>query len=498
MGERDGVDCPLCRKRFKNKHTLQSHRIDIHDGDVGRLDILACPVPSCDSKYQSRSKFQVHLSKHKTSDDTHLCPRCDKTFASLDTLDKHLDEHENSQTQESPDSPSDNNTDTVQILKANLVSHTGSLHTAEFLMTITCPIVLTLDNSSKITILGIPNMREQLAGRRIVDAREIPESRLKVDDKLAKSTDADLSQALLAHSYGRIVMDELHCYEELDDETCHQRFLTAAQKVAKKLAGALIQSKASVLLVLKVEIYGRTRSEDPHEQPLAFPLLGSYIVESVSHDGAKKIMIGTDSWLALITSCIQLNTGEVIVGPHNTNFTPHKHSKVWVRTTDHERNTVVERHLRSKYHDAKTFMACAGVFFLFRRPACVPVTLRTLQEHYLSKAASGIKTLAVTFHQLYEDKALSQTGLAKQMDAIVNEQTRICRELQTLYQMLSTANDNNNKGSEDKDIVEVTEGMSRQLRILTEFTTSVITTLNHTVVKEAIQQRIGNILNEKA
>ncbi|KAF9980965.1 hypothetical protein BGZ75_007784 [Mortierella antarctica] len=486
-----GVDCALCHKRFKNKNSYSSHRNDIHDGDVGRLESLPCPVSSCGAKYQSRDKFEIHLSKHKALDDTYLCPRCDKTFDSLKNLSEHVDEHDNSQSQESADSTPDDHADTVQALKGALISHTGNLHTAEFLMTITRPIVLVLDDNTQVAVLATPNLTERLAGRRIVAAKEIPELRLGVNTRLEKSTNADLSHSLLAHNYGKIVLDDLDGYEELDNEMCQQRFSAAAQKIARRLAGALVQSKASVLLVLKVEIYGRERTEDPHEQPLAFPLLGSYIVESVSHDGAKKIVIGTDSWLALITSCVLLNTGEVVVGPHNTHFAPHKHSTVWLRTADYERNSVVERQLRSKYHDDKTYMECAGVFFLFQRPACLPVTLRTLLEHYLSKADSGIKTVAAIFRQLYEEKALSRTGLAQQTSKIINEQTRISQEIRTLHQMLLTAN------HADKDMVSVSESVSRQLRVLTEFTTSATTALNHSVVKEAIEHRIRVILNEK-
>ncbi|KAF9952828.1 hypothetical protein BGZ72_005881, partial [Mortierella alpina] len=112
--------------------------------------------------------------------------------------------------------------------------------------------------------------------------------------------------------------------------------------------------------------------------------------------------------------------------------------------------------------------------------------------HFLSKATSGIKTVAAIFHQLYEDNALSQTFVEQQMSAIINEQTRILREVRALQQMLSTAR------LDDNDMISVSETLSRQLRVLTEFTTGVTTTLNHTVVKDAIQQRIAIILNEKA
>ncbi|KAG0318091.1 hypothetical protein BGZ99_005891 [Dissophora globulifera] len=243
-----------------------------------------------------------------------------------------------------------------------------------------------------------------------------------------ETVDTELWQALLAHGHGGIVSDELARYKELDEDTCQQRFADTAQTVAKRLAGSLVQSKTSVLLVLKVEIYGRTRSEDPHEQPLAFPLLRSYHVESVAHGGAKKLLIGTDSWLALVTSCIVLTSGEVIVGPHNTHCVPHRHSKVWTRD-DFVKNGLVERQLRSKFHEQTTFVECSGVFHLFQRPSCLPVTLRTLYEHFIAKSASGIKVLAATFMQLHKDKALSRSSLEKQVGSIATETTVIVQEL---------------------------------------------------------------------
>jgi hypothetical protein len=118
-------------------------------------------------------------------------------------------------------------------------------------MKITCPVVLVLDDGSKITMLGTPNMAEQLRGRQIVDATEISGFGLGVSDAIHMA----LSQALLAHCYGNLA---------LDDKTCSKNFKSSAMKISKKLAGALIRSMNNVLLVLIVEVYGKKESEDPH------------------------------------------------------------------------------------------------------------------------------------------------------------------------------------------------------------------------------------------
>ncbi|KAF9416246.1 hypothetical protein BGZ94_010263 [Podila epigama] len=131
----------------------------------------------------------------------------------------------------------------------------------------------------------------------------------------------------MAHRYGGLVRDQLTCYKQLDSQECQKRF-SDANHLARLLAGSLIQSGEHVLLVLKIELYGRSKAEDPHEQPLAFPTLRDYIVASVQHDGAQKILIGTDTWLGLVTSCILLHSGDVDIGPHNKNFVPNKASIV--------------------------------------------------------------------------------------------------------------------------------------------------------------------------
>ena len=160
MNQEKVLDCTLCHKRFKNTHSLVSHNTDIHDGSVGRQHPLLCPELLCGKTYHSRIMFRRHFSKHSISDttsETHLCPRCDEAFASVSDRDRHLDACEPSQNQESPvAASSDEITHSVKALQENLVAHTGNVFTAEYVMRITCPVVLVLDDNSKITMLGTP------------------------------------------------------------------------------------------------------------------------------------------------------------------------------------------------------------------------------------------------------------------------------------------------------------------------------------------------------
>ena len=443
-------------------------------------------MPHCDRSYQSRAKFNTHLSEHSKSSatpDVYLCPRCDRAFVDIPTRDKHIDTCQPSQTQKTLIASSEETMHSVEALRGNLVSYTGNLFTAEYLMKASCPIVLALDDDSKITLLGTPNMAELLHGRRVVEATVAN----GFGSSPSNPTHLPLSQALLVHHYGKVVLDDISLYKELDDRTCKKTFKSSATRISRKLAGALIHSLANVLLILKVEVYGRKESEDPHQQPLAFPVLEPYTVQSVEHDQTTKILIGTASWLALVTSSVQLNTGNVVVGPHNTSFAPHACARVYIRQ-DYKKNVVVERHLRSKFHLAETYLQCAGIFHLFQQPTCLPFTMPLLHENFLPKSSSGMKIVAAIFFQLYQDKGLSQTHLADQMKDTTVDASRVLREILNLQQVLKESDDN---------MVKVTMTISQQLRVLCDHAVNTITNLNHSVVEKEIMRKIEAILNAR-
>ncbi|KAF9944837.1 hypothetical protein BGZ72_001915 [Mortierella alpina] len=430
--------------------------------------------------FQSRIRYETHFrSNHATAKAAlRLCPLCDKSFATTSELDLHLNDHEQQQEQDDVSvSESDANTESLQTLRSSLISYTGSIHTAEYFMNMACPIVLTMEDGKKVTVLGVPGIAEQLVGR-VVSADVM---KLTGEENKAAIT---LSQALMSHRYGGIVLDQLSSYNQLGGEDCQKRF-SEASVVAKLLAGCLIHSGANVALALKVEIYGRSRTDDPHEQPLAFPLLGDYTVESVNHDGATKLMIGTDTWLALVTSCVVLTTGEIIIGPHNTQFRPSKSTTIWVNTSNMARNGLTERHLRSKFHQDTTFHEYAGIYSRFRNPACLPVTLKTLYDHYLMRRSSGIKETAQIFSRVYREKMIPTVLME-----IPVENTRISTELQHLQQMVSETRTNSDMP------MAISEPISSQLRVLAALLTNTITAFNHSDVRNAVLQRIEVLLAE--
>ncbi|KAF9995904.1 hypothetical protein BGZ80_010248 [Entomortierella chlamydospora] len=132
-------------------------------------------------------------------------------------------------------------------------------------MNMACPIVLSMEKGEKIAVLGVPKMAEHLLLKKIVHSDV-----LKLTGEAGR-TDVELSQALMAHCYGRLVLDRLKSYGQLGIKVCQKRF-SEAPDLARLLAGGMIHSQSNVALVPKAEMYGRSRTEDPHEQPLAFPV----------------------------------------------------------------------------------------------------------------------------------------------------------------------------------------------------------------------------------
>jgi hypothetical protein len=69
-------------------------------------------------------------------------------------------------------------------------------------------------------------------------------------------------------------------------------FADNGEFLATSLEGLLLQSDDMVLLVDKVEVFGRAPSEDPHMLDVARPVgKRSFIVVNEWHDEAHKVMI---------------------------------------------------------------------------------------------------------------------------------------------------------------------------------------------------------------
>jgi hypothetical protein len=110
-------------------------------------------------------------------------------------------------------------------------------------------------------------------------------------------------------------------------------------------------------------------------------------------------------------------------------------------------------------------------------------------RHYIGKGPSGIKSVALFFYRLLNDKSLPAEELIVQ--GAPAENTRIYRELPKLRQMISSMDNNNDTTT------SISEPVSVQLRVLAELATNVITALNHSTVKNAVIERIEVLLIER-
>ncbi|KAG0001566.1 hypothetical protein BGZ79_004509 [Entomortierella chlamydospora] len=208
---------------------------------------------------------------------------------------------------------SDSEGDEVQLqnLEEKFTIIMGHESTAKLLLDLTVPFGVKFQNGKILEVLALPGEAKKLMADPIVSVWPL---------KRQTASEAELRHVLWSRKFRDLVDRDLSQYEYLSDDLCQRTFRKDGQEVAQKLAGALIQTETQVMLTLKVELNGRTQSEDPHSHGLAFPTWESYVVEATTYEDTRRILIGTATWSALVTSAIILTTGHVIVGPDNTTF----------------------------------------------------------------------------------------------------------------------------------------------------------------------------------
>ncbi|KAF8920484.1 hypothetical protein BGZ58_004324, partial [Dissophora ornata] len=72
----------------------------------------------------------------------------------------------------------------------------------------------------------------------------------------------DLRTMLASNRFGKLI--ELDSYSLLESSFFVQDYKQFRNDIARNLAGALIHTGSQVILLLKVELYGRNPDEDPH------------------------------------------------------------------------------------------------------------------------------------------------------------------------------------------------------------------------------------------
>ncbi|KAF8925032.1 hypothetical protein BGZ58_001199 [Dissophora ornata] len=334
-------------------------------------------------------------------------------------------------------------------LQEQLISATGNICTAEFLLSLTEPIAINLKSGETENVLALPGGTKRLLQEMAVSSQPV-KRRAKGND----IQDGKLRPALAAHAFG-----------------------------------------AAILLALKAEVHGRSPSENPHQQDVAYPVSGSYIVQSLLHDDATKILIGTQTWNALISSSIIHTHRAVVVGPNNTVLHPHPRSKIWV-LKDSRRNLTTERQTRSKFDDPIPFEPYAGIFVSFLVHKFLPVTLKTLWDYFMGKKWPGIKLVSYIFHQLHHTHRLDKIDIeSKLQEATMSIKNRTQSDSKILGDVKELV-----LAFEERDHVSfpVNWKVSNCLRILAGHTANAITDLNQDIVAHEIEKHIRIVMADRS
>ncbi|KAF9116253.1 hypothetical protein BGX30_005994, partial [Mortierella sp. GBA39] len=199
------------------------------------------------------------------------------------------------------------------------------------------------------------------------------------------------------------------------------------------------------------------------------------------------VMIGTLGWNALITCCIILTSGMVIVGPDNPEFHPHEHSRIWIRKdSGHDFYNNLERQTRSKFNMESTFESYAAVDRIFNFYKTIPVTLKSLWEYKINREWSGIKTAAFVFHKLYSNYSLAKTDVNSCLVKSRDRKAAKCQILDIVGEMAEVM--------ADVEIIPVSDQVNKYLTMLAGKVQGEVSDLNKGKVSKAVELRIQMVL----
>ncbi|KAF9317774.1 hypothetical protein BG006_003299 [Podila minutissima] len=425
--------CYLCGQESKSAAILRTHKSEAHDGPRNREQPFPLSCPTCELMIEDTAALSSHAWKCVFWPED---PKCQQ--------------------------------ESLHEFQARLLENTKHMATARYAQDLFEPAELTLEGGDKMYGLLLTGCAKHLGDGAIAFVRPLKH---RLDDEIE---DVDLKLALRSHSYCSLVDVEKYRPLEDGDPICTMRFLGQGKQLARQLAGLVIQSGDEVLLCLKVEVYGRCKSEDPHSLDLALPDDKSFKVLNQLHDNTHKIMIGTVRWNALVTMAVVVTSGKVIVGPHNTVFHPHPESHVWLlKDGDKDLSNNVERETRSKFHRDESYelFAAAHPRFLYYRT--IPVTLKTLWEFKSTISKSDVRK------QLEKASEVKSTRADKDTTGIVGNINRLVDVMK------------------DEETRPVSEMVSNQLRELAGRLQGEITDLNKTTTTDEVVIVIEKLIKGK-
>ncbi|KAF9928364.1 hypothetical protein FBU30_002402 [Linnemannia zychae] len=470
--------CLLCGQQFQSDSTFRNHKSESHDGPHKRIHPLRCYW--CPKLTQTRRGLALHLASCNNIKELRFpsrCPACEVEIGDITDLSAHcrkcLKWQEDIVSQQGD----------LDEFDSQLVRNTRHVATARLIKDLFDEVEIRLPGGDKMVAYVLPGGGERLGRGQEVFARSLKRRR---DEEIV---DKDLRVVLMTHAFCSLVEVEKYQLLKDDDPLNYMPFNIHGKEIARRLSGMLIQSGADVLLCLKVEVYGRRKSEDPHGLDRALPDIRPYMVTNEEYDSTRQVIFGTARWNALITLAVIVTTGQIIVGPHNPSFHPHAASHVWVPTYgEKDLFNNIERHTRSKFNRDETFQPFAAVHPRFLHHRTLPVTLSTLWEFKANGRWSGLKVTSFIFNQLYANSKLLKADVESRLEKCRGEKdgSALIEHLQMLVQ--------------DMDDVEhkpVSDKVERHLTLLAGKIQGTISDINKGTIANEVETLIKNIIKGK-
>ncbi|KAG0257246.1 hypothetical protein BG011_004068 [Mortierella polycephala] len=493
---------------FNSLRSLRAHVAQIHDGGE-RFGPLRCTILGCQSQYLSRTRFVEHVASHgdvngnvvkvggsgaasdnnvdqgaeEDSEDVnwYTCSTCQKVYTSIDRFDSHLDGHSQVVLEESVQDSLENEDQTaLSDIKSQLTDVAKNAEVVDVVLTWVVPSVCVHESGERSMAMLTRSSAKRQLDDPIIDVQPI-----KYHAKGVESDPKELKDALAGYRFGGLVETDL--YEPIEPPLYLADFSKRKEEIARAFAGALLQSRFSVVLILKAEVYGRSPIEDIHGIELAKPKWEMKTIAVMLHDNTRKLLIGTHSYNILVTAAMDLEMGTVSVGA-STPLHISSNTRLWCRK-DRELNPLVERQLRSKFDDAITFANCAAVFYQFASWECQPVTIFKLLNYYKRKGSSGTKAVATLFSEIAKTQSITRTLLQSLRTELDAKDHSVAKTLRTMLEIF--------KADEQERPLLNDQKMSRLLRSLADGVCGAIRSLNDDKVVAAIKARSEVLLQDK-
>lgn len=177
---------------------------------------------------------------------------------------------------------------------------------------------------------------------------------------------------------------------------------------AQLLAGAILVDGEQILFLNTVEVYARSSSLDTHHErldpvasfssvPTPLNKYQNMAVLGYENDNSKKLIIGTYSFNALVTSSIRLDqTSELETGPSTKQFSPSRNTQIFIAQTSRiaandiietKKNTLYDfdilhqlRQLRSRLTSPSTYSISRACAMLTNQISCKPYTIFSILD----------------------------------------------------------------------------------------------------------------------